>query len=600
MGRLYINKLVYTGEKGVSEIDFGENLTIIIGPSDTGKSYIYKSIYYMLGASNESAPFDKSIGYDTIKMELIKNLSSITLTREIGSNVISVFEGNKTTDYKVSGDKENIRDFFSELLDIKIGLKVPKNADGQTQRFSLRTLKSLLTVNENDTELEKSILLPDNYTARTAFLSGLLYILYDQDFSEFDADENKKTKAAKKAAVQKYIISNKEKLLGRRETLSKYINGIEKDSQSLDTMISNLQTELDETNKIIDDSIVNIKNIGRQIIETESSIRRIDIQINRYKILESQYVSDINRLGFIIQGEDVTHNHKSPINCPFCSGNLEKNQESSYLEASRAEAKKILSSSISLSTTIDDISIEKDVLLNTLDALRKQKSDMDHNMNNELKPYRKSITERIDKYNIYIKAIHDLESTNLMLSGYENDLSNLDSTIDKHIEYKPKELFPDDFSSSIGNHYYDILRKINFTPLESVVFDMNDFDVIVNGDAKKTHGKGYRALLNTVLILSMRQYINEFSINNPHFYLIDSPLHGLTMPDGISSTDDVRQGFFKYIIDNIENDQMIVIENVNPNDLPENIGSHPKVSVVEFTQDENRGRYGLLNGIRKN
>ena len=600
MGRLYINKLVYIGEKGVSEIDFGENLTIIIGPSDTGKSYIYKSIYYMLGASNESAPFDKSIGYDTIKMELIKNLSSITLTRKIGSNVISVFDGNKTADYKVSGDKENIRDFFAELLDIKIGLKVPKNTDGQTQRFSLRTLKSLLTVNENDTELEKSILLPDNYTARTAFLSGLLYILYDQDFSEFDADENKKTKAAKKAAVQKYIISNKEKLLGRRETLSKYIDGVEKDSKSLDTMISNLQTELDETNKIIDDSIVNIKNIGKQIIETESSIRRIDIQIDRYKILESQYVSDINRLGFIIQGEDVTHNHKSPINCPFCSGNLDKSQESSYLEASRAEAKKILASSIALSSTIDDISIEKDALINTLDSLRKQKIDIDHNMNNELKPHRKSISERIDKYNVYIKAIHDLESTNSMLSGFESDLSNLDSTIDKHIEYKPKDLFPDDFASSIGDYYYDILRKINFTPLESVAFNMDDFDVIVNGDAKKTHGKGYRALLNTILILSMRKYINEFSINNPHFYLIDSPLHGLTMPDGISSTDDVRQGFFKYIIDNIENDQMIVIENANTNDLPLNIESYSKVKVIEFTQDENRGRYGLLNGVRKN
>lgn len=600
MGRLYISKLVYSGEKGTSEIVFGENLTIIMGPSDTGKSYIYKSIYYMFGASNDSAPFEKSIGYDMIKMELIKNLKSLTLTRQIGSNIISVFDGNKTTDYKTSSEKANVRDFFASLLDIKIGLKIPKNADGQTQRFSLRTLKSLLTVNESDTELEKSILLPDNYTARTAFLSGLLYILYDQDFSEFDADENKKTKAAKKAAVQKYIISNKEKLIGRRETLSKYIEGMEKDSQSLDTMIDNWQIELDATNKIIDESIVSIKNIGKKIIDAESSIRQLNLQIERYSILESQYISDINRLGFITQGEDVIHNHKSPINCPFCSGDLDKSRESSYLEASRAEAKKILASSIALSNTIDDVSIEKDSLINTLEDLRKEKSAIEQSMNNELKPYRESIKFKINTYNAYIKTFHDLESTNLMLSNFESDLSNLDSTVDKHIEYKPKDLFPDDFASSIGNYYYDILKNINFTPLESVVFDMNDFDIIVNGDAKKTHGKGYRALLNTILILSMRKYINEVSINNPHFYLIDSPLHGLTMPDEISRTEDVRQGFFKYLVNNIENDQMIVIENVNTSDLPENIESYSKVKVIEFTQDENRGRYGLLNGIRKN
>lgn len=72
------------------------------------------------------------------------------------------------------------------------------------------------------------------------------------------------------------------------------------------------------------------------------------------------------------------------------------------------------------------------------------------------------------------------------------------------------------------------------------------------------------------------------------------------MPVGVSKTKDVRQGFFKYIINNIENDQMIVIENVNSNDLPENIESYAKVKVIEFTQDENRGRYGLLKGIRKN
>lgn len=600
MGRLYINKLVFTGEKGVSEINFGENLTIIMGPSDTGKSYIYKSIYYMFGASNKSTPFDKKIGYDTISMELIKNLKSITLTREIGSNTINVFDGDNTIEYKVSTDKANIRDFFAELLDIKVGLKVPKNTDGQTQRFSLRTLKSLLTVNENDTELEKSILLPDNYTARTAFLSGLLYILYDQDFSEYDADENKKTKAAKKAAVQKYIISNKEKLLRRRENLNQYIEGIEKECESLEGMIDNLQNELDETNKIIDESIKDIKIIGKEIIETESSIRNLNLQIERYNVLESQYISDINRLGFIIQGEDVVHNHKSPISCPFCSGELDKNQESSYLEVSRAEAKKILKSSIALSSTIDDVTIEKDILLNTLNDLKNQKSDIEKNMNTELKPHRASIKQRINSYNTYIKAINDLESINSMLANFENDLSDLDATVDENREYKPKDLFKDDFASTVGDYYFDILKSVNFTPLESAVFDMNEFDIIVNGDAKKTHGKGYRALLNSVLILAMRKYINDISVNNPHFYLVDSPLHGLTMPDGVSKTKDVRQGFFKYIINNIENDQMIVIENVNSNDLPENIESYAKVKVIEFTQDENRGRYGLLKGIRKN
>ena len=44
MNRIHIEKLSVTGTKEDSHIEFANNLTIIAGPSDTGKSYIYKCI----------------------------------------------------------------------------------------------------------------------------------------------------------------------------------------------------------------------------------------------------------------------------------------------------------------------------------------------------------------------------------------------------------------------------------------------------------------------------------------------------------------------------------------------------------------------------
>ena len=129
---------------------------------------------------------------------------------------------------------------------------------------------------------------------------------------------------------------------------------------------------------------------------------------------------------------------------------------------------------------------------------------------------------------------------------------------------------------------------------------MSTFDIKVNGVAKKTHGKGYRALLNSLLILSLREYINENAIKNPHFYLIDSPLHGLIMPSGIEQTQNVRKGFFDYLVANHGEDQIIIIENIDRGELPSNIDSIPNIKLIEFTQQENNGRYGLLEGIRKN
>ncbi len=140
--------------------------------------------------SKSTVPFDSSIGYDTISLVLRKGLEDITLTRKIGESQIAVTNGNDQKTYKLSGGKsETIDDFFAEFLELPKNLKVPKNEDGQTQKFSIRTLKPLLMVREDDTDIEKPILLPETGQATTAFLSCLLYLLYDQDFSEFDAEE---------------------------------------------------------------------------------------------------------------------------------------------------------------------------------------------------------------------------------------------------------------------------------------------------------------------------------------------------------------------------------------------------------------------------
>lgn len=600
MGKFHINKLTFTGSKGISEISFGENLTLIIGPSDTGKTYVFKSIYYLLGSSNKNAPFDISIGYDTVSMEVRKGNSNITITRKIGDNTISVHDGTRDQKYKVSGKKDNIREVFSDILDIPISLQVPKNEDGQTEAFSFRTLKPLLFVHEDNTELEKPILVPDIVQNTTAFLSCLLYVLYEQDYSEFDADENKKTKAAKRAAVQKYIISNKEKLLSQKESLEKFLLEQEHDNESLDSIIEDLQNELESKNQLISSSITDIRNIGAEIIKKEDLIRTRKVIQDRYKVLESQYAADIERLGFIIQGEEIIHKHESPLNCPFCNGELVANKEASFLEASRAEVVKILSNSRSLSQTLIDIDSEVSDMITELEELKEQKKSIDELISSELKPQKVSITQKISQYSAHIKASNDLTLINSMLNNYENDLSHLDTTVNEKRAYKPKELFADNFVDNISETYLTLLKSCNYNPANSAEFDLSKFDIIVNGDEKKTHGKGVRALLNSIMVLSMRKYMNEVAIKNPHFYLLDSPLHGIQMPEGVIQDENVRKGFFNFVINNYGEDQIIIMENVVPGDLSKDISADPNIRIEEFTKDENRGRYGLLNGVRKN
>jgi len=95
-------------------------------------------------------------------------------------------------------------------------------------------------------------------------------------------------------------------------------------------------------------------------------------------------------------------------------------------------------------------------------------------------------------------------------------------------------------------------------------------------------------------------YFNSKSIINPHFLFIDSPLHGLMMADNVNTNENVRLGFFSYLVNNHKNDQIIIIENTNNHDLPVINFEEKGIKLIKFTQNENEGRYGFLDGIKRN
>lgn len=94
-------------------------------------------------------------------------------------------------------------------------------------------------------------------------------------------------------------------------------------------------------------------------------------------------------------------------------------------------------------------------------------------------------------------------------------------------------------------------------------------------------------------MFALRKHKNDCAFINPWFYFIDSILHGLfTKFDDENLKNDLRKGFFKYVFENIAEDQIILIENTDQHELP-SIESNNDVKVYIFTGDES-GRYGLL------
>lgn len=76
------------------------------------------------------------------------------------------------------------------------------------------------------------------------------------------------------------------------------------------------------------------------------------------------------------------------------------------------------------------------------------------------------------------------------------------------LEYRPKEYFGDDFATTMDEYTQSILKECSYENHMMTRFNVKDFNIKVNGSNKETYlGKGYRALLNAVIVMMVRKDI---------------------------------------------------------------------------------------------
>ena len=89
----YIKKICVVGNNVKdATIEFVKGLNIISGPSDTGKSYIFECIDYMLGSSKEPKKIGEAKGYNAVLMEIeLYSGGSYTIKRSFSKEEVEVY-----------------------------------------------------------------------------------------------------------------------------------------------------------------------------------------------------------------------------------------------------------------------------------------------------------------------------------------------------------------------------------------------------------------------------------------------------------------------------------------------------------------------------
>jgi len=600
MSKFYIERIAAHGSgKNDAIVTFGEGLNIIQGYSDTGKTCVVKCIDFIYGSSEK--PFDTNTGYNKVSMRIVTPNGAITFSRTIGKNQVQVDSaypdiesGTYDIGYKKKQKNPVINAVWLKLIGIDDEPMIPKNSDFVKKHLTWRTLLSLVYVTEKDIVRPESVVVPEQYTEKTLFLSALLYLISGRDFAETDAQTKKEIRVARRKAVEEYVNKQLSGISDRKKQLTEQLAVFA--DVDVEAEIARIISEVEATEASITKAVNSSKELLGQILTTEEKAAECIVLLSRYQSLKSQYTADIKRLTFIVDGEVEYQNIPHISKCPFCEGKMSPHSRKSYIEASRGELSRIVAQREGLQAAEEDVKAELASIEVNLASLRTKREDIETIISTQLRPKADNLQEMLNSYKAFIRVKHELDIIDSFSSSWTSDLRELPEETGDALQYHPKEYFDEAFLSAMDAFAKDILTECSYENLTSARFSLSDFDIEVNGGKKSTnHGKGYCAFLNTIVVLMFRRYFATLAKYNPGLLIIDTPLLGLDQGVDDAAPESMRTALFRYFMNHQTEGQLIVVENLEH--IPDLDYDASGATVITFTKGRFEGRYGFLEEI---
>lgn len=603
MSEFYIKKVLAKGSgKTDSFVELKPGLNLIQGRSNTGKTCIIKCIDFCFGGKNK--PFDDSLGYTSIELLISSPKGELQITRAFGKNKVDVitdvpgFENGIYDLKKSKSKKKEPAPVLGDLLLASIGIEdeqfIYKNKYFDTQKMSWRTILPLLLFSVNDIVKENSVIEPTQGTEKTAFLSSLLLLINGNEFADVDPKTKKEIRVARKKAVEEYVnkkivaVSEKKKALEEQLALFEGIDVEEK----MQEIIDNIKSTEEKISRATSES----KEILCQILKLQEQEAECNLLQERYASLRGQYVSDIKRLSFIVNGEVKMQNISHNTVCPFCDGKISIKDKKSYIKSAQAELHRITSQMNGLVETEKDLVSEKENISAQLAEMELKRNDIERIIQDELQPQADNLKKMHDDYRIYIQIQHELSVIADFATSWETDLRELPSEEDSESEYHPKELLDKEFQEKIDKLLKDALTECSFPNLTTAHLNLSSFDVEINGRKKQNfNGQGYTSFLNSIIAMTFRQYLSKNAVYDPGFLVIDTPLLGLDQGVSDVSPESMRASLYTFFTNHQDCGQVILLDNMK--DVPAIDFESTGANVITFTKGLEQGRYGFLMDV---
>lgn len=606
--RIQLVRLEFVGDEKLAEISFTEGLNVIHGKSNTGKSLVLLSLQYVFGknASTEFAGIEELNGYRSIRLKVRDSSGNdYDIERQINDIAadIVVHGGGEYNYYrpeKATKNADTISNFLTEITSAN-ELKIRKNTNGGLINYTFDKEMTISMISETKIISSKySPFISGQRIAMTAEKSAFKIILADADDSKCVAVEDRKIYKEKLKSNLSLLDELKVQIEQEIEEDTLHLQFSEKE---IEDIVKQIKYHLGNQSALLGETLEQKKHYTTEIDVLKSKLVFTNEIIDRFELHKENLLNDSSRLEFVLEGNYYL-NQLVDVECPLCNSNISpefifgntrtdniliQDIESAY----KSEFIKIQAQLIDIEKSIIFHKTEKHSLIVEINGMNIELEEIDKQLQIEIAPVVNVLTSELDKANSYKRELsrinekhHSVRMLDIRISGI-NELINSPSL---RCEYS-KDVAEDEVSI-----YCDIIRKNlndwNYGTFEEVTFNIDTLDISLDNKPRSSNGKGHRAILASVMVISLLEYAIQRDRIHPGFVVLDSPLLSLRERENLKRdemiNDNVTNSFYRSLATK-ENIQIIVLENKEP---PKDI--YNVANIIEFTGVNTIGRCGLV------
>jgi len=584
-------------------VEFHAGLNVIHGASDTGKSFLLSAIDFMLGSGSELKDIPERNGYDRMLLGVeFDDDSRYTFERATDGGGFKVYEGllsrpsGKGTHLAAKHSPKSEKNISRFILSrLGIDSKVIRESKARIRALSFRDLTPLVVVSETSIIKEPSPVLTGQYIKKTEETSVFKLLLTGVDDSAHVVfgDESARAEDAKgRLRAVEEVIDELRRQLPTDATW-------EVDLDRVEAALTREQTRLQATESVLAD----LHQRRASSWSARDLVRRqreeIEELVQRFGLLDAHYGSDLARLVAIRESGSLVLQHHEQA-CPLCGAGPEHQGKSqsgcdgdveSVVTAAAGEIARVERLRADLRDTLSALRADLETAAQRSAAVDEDLGSIQRQIeafvDSEVGAQRSLFSELVERR----AALRQQVAVAARLDELETERERLSAAAIPPSEPPPVGLpaaVLDEFSETIRR----FLKAWHFPNPERVHFDQSALDVVISGKARKSYGKGLRAITHAAFTLALIGYAREVDGLHPGFVVLDSPLLAYREPDPDSEgvrESDLKDKFYEHVAAFAPPSQVIIIENEAP---PSSISK--TIRGVHFSGNLTTGRYGLF------